>query len=165
MSDQRTLSVPIPGTHAIAHYTYDVGGRLIRLTCGAQSQRVYVERLKHTRIYDGGFVTTSEVVAGQRLLRQVEAGDAFWVEAYTWDANGRLIEVDGVRVERDAHGRVTACATPDGTWRYTYSGDHITAITCEALTPGAAAVHSRSVERGLDGRAIRVAQAGNVSTM
>lgn len=148
-----TLHFPIPGTDAIVQYEHAPGGALARLSCAG---RVYLEAAGGRRVYDDGLATVSELTAGRRLLRQVRAGDAFWVEEYAWDTNGRLELVDGTRVERDASGRVTACATPAGTWRYSYSGHHLSGIARTGAP-------ERRIRRGPDGRATRVDQPGEVA--
>ncbi|MBN8633748.1 MAG: hypothetical protein J0M07_00385 [Anaerolineae bacterium] len=160
MVDNHTDSFLIPGTTAHAHLTYDRNGRLTSLTCGVDQQRTYVEQVGSKRVFAGGWVTQSEIVAGQRLLRQVAAGDDFWVETYEWDPAGRLILVDGVRVDRDERGRVSACVTEFGSWHYGYKGDHVAEI---AFAPAPDQVaFARRVGRGADGRALRLKQDGRV---
>ncbi|MBK9745246.1 MAG: hypothetical protein IPO91_00565 [Chloroflexi bacterium] len=161
MVDNHTDSFLIPGTTAHAHLTYDRNGRLTSLTCGVDQQRTYVEQVGSKRVFAGGWVTQSEIVAGQRLLRQVAAGDDFWVETYEWDQAGRLILVDGVRVDRDERGRVSACVTEFGSWHYGYKGDHIAEIAFAPVPDQVA--FARRVGRGADGRALRLKQDGRVT--
>ncbi len=150
----------IPGTQATAQATYDDHGRLIRLTCGADRQRAYVEQVDGRRVFDGGWVTVSEIVAGQRLLRQVAADGEFWLETYEWDTAGRLILVDGVRIDRDERGRVSACASEQGSWQYRYKGDHVDEIAF--LHGGVEPAFSRRIGRAPDGRALRLKQDGHI---
>ncbi len=141
-----TLFFPVPGSDAVVQYTYGPDKALTRLSCAGQTY-LTIEGGRST--FGDTFVTSMEVSAGRRLLRQVRSGIHFWVEEYSWDERGRLELVDGTRIERDSNGRVTACLTPEGAWRYGYRGHHLSTITRESY-------FERRIARGPDGRAIQV---------
>lgn len=129
--------VAIPGTDAVAAYERDATGRLLRLAIGG---RDYVALREGTRHYDGDFVRSREVMTPRVLKRTVHAATQTWCEVYRWDERGRLEEVDGAKVTRDARGRVTAC----GDWRYDYTDDYLTRI--------AAPDGERNIRHSRDGR-------------
>ena len=113
----RTVVTTIPGTESRLTVRRDGGGRLLHLSAGG---RVYVEADGDERVLDGGFVRLAEIQVGRALVRRVHAGERVWTERYEWDAALRPTLVDGVTVQRDREGRITACQGADGTWRYAY---------------------------------------------
>lgn len=135
----------LPGTATAVRFERAPGGRLLRLSGGG---RIYFEQRGHERVFDGGFVTLSEALIGRKLVRQVRTGADFWVEEYRWDEQDRLVEVDGVRIERDERRRVTACRAPQGEWRYGYAGDHLVRIESPRGL--------RRLRRGDNGRVLRI---------
>lgn len=109
--------------------------------------RVYVRVAPGRRsfLFEGGTVDVEEQPAGHALLRTVRgAGAAAVVEQHGFDAAGRPVVVDGVRLQRDAQGRITAA----GAWRYRYAGARLAQIE---------GPHGqRTIEHGADGRPLRV---------
>jgi hypothetical protein len=116
-------SFSVPGSSLTVQLGYDAKGQLTQLS--SQGRRYFHRQPGGRKVFDDGFVTMSELVTRDQMLRQVSTGDKFWVETYRWDRNGRVTLVDGVRVERDARQRVIACIAPDAAWRYHYTGEFV----------------------------------------
>ena len=131
----------VPGTDLTLTVEHDDGGGLTRLAVGAT---VHLERLPDGAWRLGGdLCTVRELQLPRGLRRRVRAGGEAWTERYAWDDEGRPTEVDGVSVERDEHGRVTAC----GAWRYDYDRHGLNTI---------AGPHGeRTIVRGDRGRPVR----------
>ena len=87
-------SFSIPGTSLNAKLEYDAKGQLTQLS--SQGHLYFERQQSGKKVFDGGFVTMSELLTRDQLLRQVSTGDHFWVETYRWDNNGRVTLVDGV---------------------------------------------------------------------
>lgn len=140
----------IPGTDLALEEAYDERGALLRLAVG---ERVHVERRPDGawRLGDD-LATVREIGLPRGLLRRVAAAGRTWTERYLWDAEGRPTEVDGVLVERDAEGRVSACRGPDGTWRYRYGGTGLEVVDGPR--------GPRRIARGDRGRPVRVREPG-----
>ena len=129
------------GSEPALSYERDDEGRLIAIRCG---ERVYLEQRDGVRVLGDGLARVREKAAGTALLRHVETAESSWTETYVWDAGGRLARVDGVEIERDERGRITACLGPGGQWRYGYGGDGLVEI--------AAPSGRRRLSLGPDGR-------------
>ena len=152
---QRSVRFGVPGSEETLLYEYDDAGALVRLT-GAG--RTYLDASEGRRNFDSGFVEMLELQTAAGLLRQVRSGGDAWTETYLVDAAGRPTSVDGVEIQRDDQGRVTACLGPEACWRYVYHDDHLTRIE----TPGGARRIQRddlgrptTVEEPLKSRPIR----------
>ena len=114
----RTVTVPIPGAEgSTLTYTLNEQNELIHAEGGG---RCYLSYEGHTRIIDKDLARIDEIKAGNTRLRHVEAAGTRWTETYRSDALHRLTHVDGVDIERDSSGRITACTTTDTSWRYAY---------------------------------------------
>lgn len=114
----RTVTVPIPGAEgSTLTYTLNEHNELIHAEGGG---RCYLSYERHTRIIDQDLARVEEITAGNTRLRHVEAAGTRWTETYRSDELQRLTHVDGVDIERDASGRITACTSPDASWRYAY---------------------------------------------
>lgn len=135
----------IPGTREEVVYERDASGRLLRLSAGG---RTYLHTRDGERVFEDGMATVREASIPSGMLRHVQAAGEAWVEEYLWDDVGRPVRVDGVRIERDGQGRVTACRSEAGDWLYAYAGDHLAVIDGPFGT--------RHVARGAQGRPTRV---------
>jgi large repetitive protein len=171
MTDQHTLTVPGAGGLRLRYTRDEETGALLRLSC-ARTVHLTATRMRiagdgpskrqhacvlpdghpadggdpgvGVSVYGDGLARVTEVTDDSGLTRTVEAAGESWTERYEWDAAGLLSLVDGVRVERDEHGRVIACGSDTGTWRYGYAGTDLTVID----TPE----HTRHVTTDLRGR-------------
>ncbi|HSD77011.1 MAG TPA: hypothetical protein VLA98_06385, partial [Solirubrobacteraceae bacterium] len=140
----------IPGSDAVLDEAYDAHGALVRLAVG---ERVHVRRTADGAwLLGDGIAHVRELGVARGLLRRVRAGAAAWTERYAWDEHGRPVEVDGVRVERDAAGRVVACRGPDGDWTYAYGAGGLERVRSPR--------GERRIARGAHGRPVRLREAG-----
>jgi hypothetical protein len=146
-----TQTIPIPGTDTTLRCERDAKGRLVRLSAG---ERTYIEARGRERIVDDGLAVFSEAALPSGILRHVRAADERWTEEYLRGEDGRFARIDGVTVRRDDRGRVTACMSDRGAWRYAYAGDHLAVIDGPHGT--------RHVTRGAQGRPVRTRQGAEV---
>ena len=116
--------VEIPGTDATLVYEREEAtGALRAIRLGG---RAYVEVPGDGRqVFDEGFVTVRETRRVDGFDREVKtAAGPTWRERYRWGEDGKLDEIDGVRVHRDDRGRVVALVDDTGAaWTYGY-GEH-----------------------------------------
>ena len=116
----RIIQYTIPGTTSTLTYELNPDGELLRLDCAG---RCYIRYENGVRIVDEGIARVAEAVAGDTLIRRVEAAGSTWTETYRYDREGVLHHVDGVDIHRDEKGRITSCTGPEGYWKYAYDGD------------------------------------------
>jgi hypothetical protein len=146
--------IEIPGARCELEIERDGDGRLRAMRMAG---REYLRVEDDLITYDDGFVVASEVHAASGLLRHVRAHGTSWVESYLHDDRGLPTLIDGVEIERDERGRITACNGRDGSWRYRYNG----ADLVEIVTPRGA----RAITRDELGRPVAVGYAGVYSTI
>ncbi|OPY92544.1 MAG: hypothetical protein A4E73_01023 [Syntrophaceae bacterium PtaU1.Bin231] len=115
----------IPGTTTELLITRNEAGCLLESSANG---RTYLRYDQGWRIFDDGFVSMSQTVTPGGIFRTVRAGDDTWCEKYLWNAAGLMTHVDGVEMEYDEEKRIAACRTPEGTWRYEYDGDSLSAL-------------------------------------
>lgn len=115
----------LPGTTTELLYTRNEAGCLLEISANG---RTYLRYDRGWRVFDDGFVSMSQTVTPGGILRTVRAGSDTWCEKYLWDAAGLMTNVDGVEMDYDSGKRIVACRTPDGTWRYEYDGDALSAL-------------------------------------
>lgn len=152
---QPTETFQIPGTGSELVLERAPEGRLIRLMAAG---RIYAEERNGVMILGDGLAEISEADLPSGLLRRVHTDIDTWVEEYLWNADRKPTSVDGVRIERDAQGRITACRSAAGDggndWRYGYAGSQLTIIEGPFGT--------RSIVRAADGRPLRVRENGRI---
>ncbi|HEY0811349.1 MAG TPA: hypothetical protein VGD49_14365, partial [Longimicrobiales bacterium] len=127
MTATRARSMRIPGTDA--ELILRRSGDSETLMAGG---RLYLLRTERTCDYDNGFVRTVDVCMNRILLRHVHTEFGSWCEEFEMDEEGRTFVVDGVRITRDAKGRVVECAGESGVWHYAFENDRLTHITTPA---------------------------------
>jgi hypothetical protein len=149
-ADMRTITVAVPGSSTPLVFERTADGRLLTISGGG---RLYVDATAPNRVdYGQGFVVCEQTELPGGLIRRVKSRSRSWTEAYRWDTQGRLVEVDGVQMRYDGEGRIVAClGGANGDWLYGYSGAHLTVID----TPHG----TRHVLRGRDGQPVGTREA------
>jgi large repetitive protein len=125
--------VAVPGCTRPLEVTRDVLGRLVRLEAG---RRVYLDSPEPGRRRVGdGLLLTEETPHPRGFDRSVRTGTGeTWLEQHRGDAEHRPELIDGVRITRDAAGRITGCHDEHGnanrraSWSYQWDGDRLTGI-------------------------------------
>lgn len=125
--------VPVPGCTRPLEVTRDVLGRLVRLEAG---HRVYLDSPDPGRRRVGdGLLLTEETPHPRGFDRSVRTGTGeTWLEQHRGDAEHRPELIDGVRITRDASGRITGChdehgdASHPASWSYQWDRDRLTGI-------------------------------------
>ncbi len=141
--------IPIPGADSALVVVRDAKGNLCSIHAAG---REYLRVEEGIRVYDNGFVRTSDVDAPAGLLRHVQTGESRWVEAYLRDAAGLPVRVDGVEIQRDERGRVTACIDAEGSWLYRYHDEYLV----EIVSPSGV----RRIGRDTQGRPVSIEEGG-----
>jgi hypothetical protein len=113
----------LPGSDALLVVTREGGATVLRI-----AGREYLRRCDDLLSFDAGAVRMRDVCVGRRLLRRVATAVDVWWEEYRLDEAGRPDFVDGVTITRDGRGRVVACESERGTWRYTFEGERLRTI-------------------------------------
>lgn len=145
MQDLCRESVALPGAAHALIFERSEQGALVRVSANG---REYFRQSGGERVYEAGFVVTTETPVPNGMLRKVSCASGSWVEEYLWNSSDRLARIDGVEIIRDAQQRITACRGPVGEWFYGYAGEHL------AVIDGPRGV--RHVTRAADGRPLRV---------
>lgn len=115
----------IPGAGTLEFERLATNGALVAVRGGG---RTYLTADPATSTADWHGVCSMRDETEDRLLRRhVINAHGAWDEWYRWDG-GRLVEIDGVLIRRDARGRVIACvpggadpAPADHRWLYTHT--------------------------------------------
>ncbi len=130
-----TSRISVPGTGASIVVERDEATGALRTV--RADDRTYLRATADGRtVFDDGFVVFRETKRSDGFDREVFAGDHRWVERYRWGEDGKLREVDGVRVHRDERGRVIGMVDGAGgsaaTWTYAYGARGLASI----VSPG-----------------------------